>query len=70
MDYGSGELSNHSNMLHQYANITSLLMEKKVLVESRIIPGGTHCEASWERQIPFFMGTLLYGWGPAGRRKA
>ena len=26
----------------------------------RIIPGGTHCEASWERQIPFFMNTLLY----------
>ncbi len=61
MDYGSEELTNHANMLHQYANITSLLMEKNVLVDSRIVPGGTHCEASWERQIPFFMNTLLYG---------
>ena len=24
----------------------------------RIVPGGTHCEASWERQIPIFMDCL------------
>ena len=28
---------------------------------SFIVPGGTHTEASWEKQIPFFMETLFYG---------
>lgn len=60
MDYGSRELGNHAKMLRQYAKVTSMLLERRVLLESRIIPGGTHCEASWERQIPFFMDTLLY----------
>lgn len=31
------------------------------MLESRIVPGGDHNETSWERQIPFFMDTLLYG---------
>ncbi len=35
-------------------------MKREIWVESRIVPGGEHCEASWERQIPFFMNTLLY----------
>lgn len=60
MDYGELELENHRNMLRQFARITSLLLEKGVLLESRIVPGGTHCEASWERQLPFFMNTLTY----------
>lgn len=60
MDYGEKELDNHPNMLQGYARITAGLLEKGVLLNSRIIPGGTHCEASWERQIPFFMNTLLY----------
>lgn len=63
MDYGSEEFGNHKNMRHQYAKVTSLLIDRQVLVESRIVPGGQHCEASWERQIPFFMDTLLYKWG-------
>lgn len=60
MDYGSCELKNHSGMRHQFANMTAALMEKRIMVESRIVPGGNHCEASWEKQIPFFMNTLLY----------
>lgn len=60
MDYGECELANHKNMLLGYSKITSALLEKGVLLDSRIVPGGTHCEASWERQIPFFMNTLLY----------
>ena len=35
----------------------------KVLLNCRIVPGGEHNEASWERQIPFFMDTLLYDQG-------
>lgn len=60
MDYGSREMGNHSAMHRQYADICGHLLEKGVLLTSHIIPGGTHCEASWERQIPFFMNTLLY----------
>lgn len=60
MDYGELELANHANMRRQFARVTSLLMDKGILLESRIVPGGTHCEASWERQLPFFMNTLTY----------
>ena len=60
MDYGAKELDNHTNMVRQFGRISSLLMDRGVLVNSRIVPGGTHCEASWEKQLPFFMNTLLY----------
>ncbi len=60
MDYGSREINFHSDMLRQFTRITSLLLERRVMLESRIVPGGNHCEASWERQIPFFIDTLMY----------
>lgn len=60
MDYGSEEFKNHANMRNLFARVAFLLMEKQILTVSRIVPGGQHCEASWERQIPFFMNTLLY----------
>ena len=60
MDYGSQEMGNHNEMLKGFSDVASLLMERGVALTSRIVPGGTHCEASWERQIPFFMNTLLY----------
>lgn len=60
MDYGELELTNHANIQHQFARVTSLLMDKGILLESRIVPGGTHCEASWEKQLPFFMSLLNY----------
>lgn len=60
MDYGSRELTFHSNMPRLFAAMTEMLLKRKVLVESRIVPGGNHCEASWEKQIPFFMAALTY----------
>lgn len=60
MDYGANELKNHKAMPYQFKKVTSQLLERHVLLNCRIVPGGEHCEASWERQIPFFMGTLLY----------
>lgn len=60
MDYGSNELSNHAAMLSEYNHVCGLLLGRKILLTSRIVPNGNHCEASWERQIPFFMNTLLY----------
>ena len=62
MDYGSRELGNHKRMLRQFSRMNKLLLERGVLLDSRIVPGGEHCEASWERQIPFFLNTLLYDW--------
>ncbi|MDO5423309.1 MAG: alpha/beta hydrolase-fold protein [Eubacteriales bacterium] len=60
MDYGSREMNFHPNMLQQFRYVTSQLLERRVMLECRIVPGGNHCEASWEKQIPFFLNTLLY----------
>jgi len=61
MDYGSREMPFHSNMKRQFSRVATRLLERGVFLECRIVPGGDHNEASWERQIPFFMNTLLYG---------
>lgn len=61
MDYGSRELPFHSNMKTQFGKVASRLLERGVMLDCRIVPGGNHNEASWEQQIPFFMNTLLYG---------
>ncbi|MBQ4150767.1 MAG: alpha/beta hydrolase [Clostridia bacterium] len=60
MDYGALEMGNHNSMAKRLSKVASLLVEKNIDLSFRIIPGGTHSEASWERQIPFFMKTLLY----------
>lgn len=60
MDYGSREMDSRPGIRKNLEAIAAVLVQKKVLLTGRIIPGGTHCEASWERQIPFFMETLLY----------
>lgn len=60
MDYGVNEFKNHENMKHYFNNATSLLLKKNVELTSRIVPGGEHCEACWEEQIPVFMHVLLY----------
>ncbi len=60
LDYGARELSFHPRMDRQFSRTAARLLERHVLLTSRIVPGGDHCEASWERQIPFFLNTLLY----------
>ena len=62
MDCGAQEMANHPGMQQQFSRTARLLLERGVLLNCRIVPGGTHCEASWERQIPFFINTLLYEW--------
>lgn len=61
MDYGSREISNHAQTFKMLGRTAAALLDKRVLLDFRIVPGGDHSEASWERQIPFFMSTLLYG---------
>lgn len=60
MDYGANEIHFHPGMRKQFRKVTDLLLEKEILLTSRIVPDGDHCEACWEKQIPFFMETLLY----------
>lgn len=60
MDYGSRELGNHELMQGQFARVVSQLLTRGIKLTCRIVPGGDHCEASWEKQIPFFIETLMY----------
>ena len=59
MDYGEKELR-YRNSKKVFGQVAAKLIEKNVLLESRIVPDGEHNEASWERQVPFFMDTLFY----------
>ncbi len=60
MDYGACEMPNHRGMQRRLSKVASLLFAKRADLTFRIVPGGTHSEASWEKQIPFFMNTLFY----------
>ncbi len=43
-----------------FAKTAAALINKGVLLECRTVPRGKHNEASWEKQIPFFMDMLFY----------
>lgn len=65
MDYGSAELRNHSDLLPGDGSVLPVLadtcvqlLQKGAQLSFRIVPDGTHCEASWEKQIPIFMACL------------
>ncbi|MDE7162578.1 MAG: alpha/beta hydrolase [Clostridia bacterium] len=57
-DYGTKEFKNHSPQRRLFGDTFALLCEKGVAVTARVVLGGTHSEASWEKEIPFFMKTL------------
>ena len=61
IDYGSEEMKNHCESKQALLSAVSALCLKEANVSFRIIPGGTHSEASWERQIPVFMECLGIG---------
>lgn len=60
MDYGACEMSNHRGMRRAFAEFGVQITARGVALTQRIVPGGTHSEASWERQLPFMFETLLY----------
>ncbi len=60
MDYGSQELERHTGMQDSLFDCAHALLRMGVHLTFRIVPGGEHCEACWEEQIPFFMHVLLY----------
>ena len=59
MDYGEKELGYRNNR-ELFGQVNAALINKKVLVESRVVPDGRHNEESWEKQVPFFMDVLFY----------
>ena len=38
----------------------SKVMIRGIHLTARLVPGGTHSEASWEKQLPFVFHTLMY----------
>lgn len=58
LDYGENEMFNHASNAEALISTSHLLLTKRVNLALRIVPGGTHSEASWERQIPIFMDCL------------
>ena len=60
MDYGSREMGNHEGIRREFSNLSGKLMTRGIHLTSRIVPGGTHSEASWEKQLPFMFHTLMY----------
>ncbi len=60
MDYGALEFANHEQMEQQFGQIAMAALSRHIFLNCRVIPGGTHSEGSWERQLPFFMNTLTY----------
>ena len=59
MDMGENERDRRGRA-HTFWHFGGQLVEKGVRVTARIVPDGRHCESSWEKQIPFFLNTLLY----------
>lgn len=60
IDYGSREMHWRRGIRTGFIQAVSIMMERGVMVEARIIPGGEHNEASWQKQVPFFIDSLLY----------
>jgi len=58
-DYGSKEFRNHSPQKELFGETFKLLCDKGVNVTARVVPNGTHSEASWQREIPYFIPLLL-----------
>ena len=59
MDYGENEMKRRPDMKEAYASSVKALLDQDVMLTSRIVPRGEHCEACWEKQVPIFMNTLM-----------
>lgn len=60
MDYGTEEFNNHAHMDELFFDISNMLQHKHISLTSRVVPWGDHSEASWEKQLPFVINTLMY----------
>lgn len=59
MDYGEKELFD-SRGEQIWKEAVHLLHDKRLLLETRIVPNGIHSEVTWEKQVPFIMAVLFY----------
>ena len=62
MDIGSTELENEYRRVEYTSYMLEIchkLQSKGCNCYPRLIPGGEHNEASWEKQVPVFMEYLL-----------
>ena len=53
-------MGNHDGMRCGCAEVCSKVLAGGIHLTSRIVRGGTHSEASWEKQLPFVFHTLMY----------
>ena len=60
MDYGSREMGNHDGMRKGFGEMCSKIFARGINLTARVVPGGNHSEASWEKQLPFVFHTLMY----------
>ena len=60
MDYGSKEMGNHDGMRKGFGEMCSRIFARGINLTARVVPGGNHSEASWEKQLPFMFHTLMY----------
>ena len=60
MDYGSKEMGNHDGMRKGFGEMCSRIFARGINLTARVVPGGDHSEASWEKQLPFVFHTLMY----------
>lgn len=58
MDYGAQEMGNHKETRDALFATTQALFARGVDLTARIVPGGTHSEASWAQRVPVFMKCL------------
>ena len=60
MDYGSREMNFHAGNEQRFAALGMEMLKHRIHLTQRIVPNGNHSEASWEKQLPFCIGSLLY----------
>ena len=58
LDYGTAEIANHKENPDVLFDAANALLRKGVNLTFRLVPGGSHCEASWEKQVPIMMKCL------------
>ena len=61
MDYGMKEFEYEPWSPANFTRVANALMQKGVILSTRLVPNGDHSEASWERQLPFAIPTIMYG---------
>ena len=60
MDYGRREFDYEHWSRDNFVRAAQLLGSKDILLSTRLVPEGEHNEASWEKQLPFAIPTLMY----------